>query len=37
MPTEIQVLFGIAKPRELRNGRPAPGNVARRTSSRSEE
>ena len=32
----LLVLFGISKPRELPNGRPAPGNVSRRTSSRSE-
>jgi hypothetical protein len=36
LPEEIEALFGIARPRELPNRRPAPGNVARRTSSRSE-
>ncbi len=36
LPAALEALFGIARPRELPNGRPAPGNVQRRTASRSE-
>ena len=36
MVEAIMTLLGISRPRELPNGRPAPGNVGRRTPSRSQ-